>query len=135
MHATDALFIIDDDIPIITGAEPEMAFRSYTRRHLLALCRKAYLDCSLQPHNQQNLSVQEHIFDCWQYLKTGHRFVILPEDPRTGAGVDNGGHLWVSIRTSTEKEMRCDGMVRYELFFIPTPKTPARSKRNPDTHV
>lgn len=132
MHATDPVLIIDDDALIITGAEPEVAFRPYTRRQLLALCRKAYLGCSQLPYNRQNLITQEHIFTCWQYLKNGHRYAILTEAPCTGAGLENGDHIWVSIVTSTAQEIQHDRRVRYELFSIPTNETLAGSKRNPD---
>lgn len=133
MHPTDPVLIIDDDTLVVTGAEPEVAFRPYNRRQLLALCCKAYLGCSQLPYNRQNVLTQEHIFTCWQYLKNGHRFVILSEDPCTGAGLGDDDHLWVSIVASTEKEKQGDRRVRYELFFIPTKETLVRSKRNPDT--
>lgn len=132
MHATDPVLIIDDDALVITGDEPEMAFLSYNRRQLLALCRNAYLGCSRLPYNQQNVLTQEQIFTCWQYLKNGHRFVILTEAPCTGAGLDDDDHLWVSIITSTAQEIQRDRRVRYELFFIPTKETLARSKKNPE---
>lgn len=135
MHATDPVLIIDDDALIITGAEPEVAFRPYTRRQLLAICRKAYLSCSQLPYNQQNYLTQEHIFSCWQYLKNGYRFAILTEDPGTGAGVDDDDHLCVSILTSTTQEMQRDQLVRYELFFIPNKETLTRSKGNPDAQA
>jgi hypothetical protein len=135
MHATDPVLIIDDDALIITGAEPEVAFRSYTRRQLLALCCKAYLGCNHLPYNQHNLLTQEHIFTCWQYLKNGHRFAILTEDPGTGTGLGDDDHLWVSIMTSTIQEVQRDQMIRYELFIIPTEKTLARSKGNPDAQA
>jgi hypothetical protein len=132
MHATDPVLIIDDDALIITGAEPEVVFRPYTRRQLLALCREAYLSCNQLPYNQQNFLTQEHIFACWQYLKNGHRFAILTEDPGTGAGLDDDDHLWVSILTSTTQEMTRDNMIRYELFFIPFKETLTKSRGNPD---
>jgi hypothetical protein len=135
MHATDPVLIIDDDALIITGAEPEVAFRPYTRRQLLALCRKAYLSCSQLPYNQQNFLTHEHIFSCWQYLKNGHRFAILTEDPGTGAGVDDDDHLWVCILISTTQEVQRDQMMRYELFLIPTEASLARSKGNPDAQT
>jgi hypothetical protein len=135
MNAPNPVLIIDDDALIITGAEPEVAFRPYTRRQLLALCYKAYLGCCQLPYNQQNLLTQEHIFACWQYLKNGYRFAILTEDPGTGVGLDDDDHLWVSILTSTTQEMQRNQMVRYELFFIPTEKTMAGSKGNPDPHA
>ncbi len=132
MLATDPVFIIDDDTLIITGAEPEKAFRPYTRRYLLALCRKAYLDCSRLPYNQKNAFTQEHIFACWQYLKNGHRFSILTENPGTGASLNDDDHLWVSVMTSKAQEIRRNTVIRYELFFIPTEQTLARSRGNPD---
>ncbi len=132
MHATDPVFIVDDDTLIITGAEPEKAFRPYTRRYLLALCRKAYLDFSRLPYNRRNAFTQEHIFTCWQYLKNGYRFAILTEDPCTGASLDDDDHLWVSVMTSKAQKIRRDKLMRYELFFIPTEKTLARSRGNPD---
>jgi hypothetical protein len=135
MHATDPVLILDDDALIITGAEPVLAFRPYTRRQLLALCRKAYLSCGQLPYNQQNFFAQEHIFACWHYLKNGHWFAILAEDPGTGAGLDDNDHLWVSIMTSTAKEMQRDKMMRYELFFIPVKETLTKSKGNPDAQV
>ncbi|MGD9010624.1 MAG: hypothetical protein PVG41_22045 [Desulfobacteraceae bacterium] len=135
MHATDPVLIIDDDALIITGAEPEVAFRPYTRRQLLALCRKAYLSCNQLPYNQQNVLTQEHIFTCWQYLKNGHRFAILAEDPGAGADLDDDDHLWVTILTSTAQGMQRDNMMRYELFFIPTEASLARSKGNPDAQT
>lgn len=133
MHTTDPVLIIDDDALIITGAEPEVAFRPYSRRQLLALCRKAYFGCSQLPYNQQNFFTQEQIFACWQYLKNGHWFAILTEDAGTGASLDDDNHLWVSIMTRTEQEMQRDKNVHYELFFIPTKETLARSKGNPET--
>ena len=135
MHATDPVLIIDDDTLIITGAEPEKAFRPYTRRYLLSLCRKAYLDCSRLPYNQRNAFTQEHIFACWQYLKNGRRFAILTENPGTGASLDDDDHLWVSIMTHSAQETRLDKTIRYELFFIPTEQTLARSRGNPDEQV
>ena len=107
MQTTDPVLIIDDDALIITGAEPEVvAFGLYTRKDLLALCRKAYLSCSQLPYNQQNYFTQEHIFECWQYLKNGHRFAILTADPSTGASLDDDDHLWVSVITSTAQELQ-----------------------------
>jgi hypothetical protein len=135
MHANDPVVIIDDDALIITGAEPELAFRPLTRRQLLALCRKAYIGCSQLPYNRQNYFTQEHIFTCWQYLKNGHRFAILTEDPATGAGLDDADHLWISIITNTEQEMQRDKVARYELFFIPSEETLAKSRGNPDTQT
>jgi hypothetical protein len=44
MHANDPVLIIDDDALIITGVEPAVALRPYTRKQLLALCRKVYLN-------------------------------------------------------------------------------------------
>jgi hypothetical protein len=136
MQTTDPVLIIDDDALIITGAEPEVAaFGHYTRRDLLALCRKAYLNCSQLPFNQQNYSAQEHIFTCWQYLKNGHRYAILAADPSTGAGLDDDDHLWVSVMTCTAQELQRGQIARYELFFIPTEETLARSRGNPDAQT
>jgi hypothetical protein len=136
MHTTDPVLIIDDDALIITGAEPEVvAFHLNTRRDLLALCCKAYLGCSQLPYNQQNYFTQEHIFTCWQYLKNGHRFAILTEDPGTGAGLDDDDHLWVRVMTSTTQEMQRKKTARYELFFIPTKEILARSKGNSDSQA
>jgi hypothetical protein len=131
----DPVLIIDDDALIITGAEPEMAFRPYTRRQLLTFCRKAYISCSRLPYNQQNFLTQEHIFTCWQYLKNGHWFAILTENRGAGAGSDNDGHLWVSILTSTAQEMHREKIMRYELFIIPIKTTLTRSKGNPDAQA
>ena len=134
MHTTDPVLIIDDDALIITGAEPEMvAFRLNTRKHLLTLCRKAYLGCSQLPYNQKNYIMQEHIFACWQYLKNGHPYAILTEDPGTDASLDDDDHLWVSVMISTAQEMQREKVARYELFFIPTKEILTRSKGNPDT--
>jgi hypothetical protein len=132
MHATDPVLIIDDDALIITGAEPEVVFRTYTRRQLLALCCKAYLSCSQLPYNQQNFLTQEHIFACWQYLKNGHRYAILTEDPGAGSGLDDDDHLWIGISTNTAQEMQRDQVARYELFFIPTKETLTRPRGNSD---
>lgn len=135
MRTTDPVLIIDDDALIITGDEPEVAFRPYTRRQLLTLCRNAYLNCSQLPYNQQNFLTQEHIFACWQYLKNGHRYAILTEDPGTGDGLEDDDHLWVSILTSTAQEMQRENMMRYELFFIPIKETLTRSKGNSDAQA
>jgi hypothetical protein len=131
MWAAEPVLIIDNDALVITGAELEGAILPQTRRQLVALCHKAYLLCSQLPYNPDNFYTQEHIFACWHYLKNGHPFAILSEDPETG-GIYDDDHLWIRIMTSTDQELQRDRMVSYELFFIPTEETLARSKGDLD---
>jgi hypothetical protein len=133
MGGAEPVLIIDNDALVITGAEPEQTTRPYSRVELLALCHNAYILCSQLPYNPNNFFTQEHIFACWHYLKNGHPFAVLSEDPDTGIRVDDDDHIWVRITTSTAQEMRRERMVSYELFFIPSEEALARSKGDPDT--